>query len=152
MPTIKAKQGKRYSSRDKKLCRVELIPAKASPDESAADASRSNEGEKRFILCAGCRTVITSLRYGVHIDNSHEHTFFNPAGRVFELLCFSQAHNISIRSEPTTAFSWFKGYAWEIVTCSRCAVHLGWRFSRGAACFFGLIKNKLISSTLPPAQ
>jgi|GEM_PF-939266 len=146
LPTTKINKGNRYR-KYKKLCRVELVPDKATPDDSVDNKSGADEGKKRSILCAGCRTVITSSRYGIQIEHNHEHTFFNPAGIIFEILCFSQARNIFIHGEPSTEFSWFKGYAWEIITCRRCVAHLGWRFSREGTYFFGLIKQKLISSS-----
>lgn len=30
---------------------------------------------------------------------------------------------------PSTEFSWFPGYAWQIALCKRCQIHIGWRFT-----------------------
>lgn len=30
---------------------------------------------------------------------------------------------------PTSQATWFPGYAWQILTCSACGTHVGWRFT-----------------------
>jgi cereblon len=39
------------------------------------------------------------------------------------------AENLIAAGRPSTEFTWFPGYAWEIAWCSRCGEHLGWRFT-----------------------
>lgn len=102
------------------------------------------------ITCAACGHLVTRTRWRLSMDG-HEHTFFNPAGRVFTVLCFREAPGAADRGDPTDEFTWFKGYDWNFALCRGCGEHLGWRFT-GALdppLFFGLIKPKLSSQPTP---
>jgi hypothetical protein len=48
---------------------------------------------------------------------------------------------------PTLEFTWFKDHAWSFALCSRCGLHLGWKYSGNppkADSFYGLIKSRLV--------
>jgi len=98
----------------------------------------------KAILCRSCRAVVTGLNQEVSIDGKHAHTFFNPAGIVYEIRCFSQAPGCMNHGPPTAEFTWFAGYSWEYTVCSTCRDHLGWFYSSSSGFFFGLINSKLI--------
>jgi len=101
------------------------------------------EGEEhRVLLCRMCSHAITSEKQRLEMNGSHRHTFFNPAGIVFELGCFGEANGVSIVGESSSEFSWFSGYVWRVAVCARCGTHLGWRFA-GARTFYGLILKNL---------
>jgi len=97
------------------------------------------------ICCAHCRQPVTSKRYRMEIDGAHQHTFFNPAGIVFEIGCFSQAIGCMPTGPPSQEFSWFKGFVWRFSLCSSCFSHLGWFFESESSSFYGLIGEKLIN-------
>lgn len=97
------------------------------------------------LFCARCHRLITEGRWRMAIKGGHEHTVFNPAGAIYEILCFKEAPGVIARGTPSAEFTWFKGYRWRVAFCPGCASHLGWRFE-GAGdpqVFFGLIANRL---------
>lgn len=81
----------------------------------------------------------------MEINKKHQHTFFNPAGLLFEISCFKDARGCIVAGDPTSEFSWFSGFAWQYATCNQCLTHLGWYYkSSSETGFFGLIVNRLI--------
>ena len=119
--------------------------------ESAADGeTETDEATDDALYCAGCGHLVTRGRWRLSI-NGHKHTLFNPAGRLFTVLCFSEAPGAADRGAPSDEFTWFKGYDWNFALCRGCGDHLGWRYTGDATppLFFGLIKPKL--TTTPPA-
>ena len=54
--------------------------------------------------------------------------FVNPHGYLHEIVTLRRAENLFATGRPSTEFTWFPGYAWEIAWCGRCSEHLGWRF------------------------
>jgi hypothetical protein len=77
------------------------------------------------------------------MQDRHEHAFFNPAGIAFQLRCFQKAPGAMPRGEPTTEFTWFPKFRWQIALCATCRIHLGWLFTNGSS-FFGLISTRLL--------
>ena len=96
-------------------------------------------GNSPGLFCRTCGYRITSEGQRIAVNGSHTHTFFNPAGLVFELGCFGQAPGCMIGGQASTLFTWFAGFAWRPASCARCAVHLGWRFEKDDSVFFSLI-------------
>ena len=99
---------------------------------------------KWHILCSECSQPITADSERIEINGSHDHTFANPCGIIFQIGCFARVSGTNISGEPSEQWSWFKGYSWRIVCCSRCSTHLGWVYmSRGVINFFGLILSRI---------
>ncbi|MFW2368920.1 MAG: cereblon family protein [Desulforhopalus sp.] len=96
------------------------------------------------IFCKACGLTVTSRDQKIGVQGSHRHTFFNPAGIVFELGCFAQAPGCSLAGEPTSEFTWFAGYVWSFALCRKCKAHLGWFFEKDSTTFYGLILAKLV--------
>lgn len=96
------------------------------------------------LVCSVCGAAITDERHRVERGGGHEHTFANPHGFVHHVRCFGFAESVAEIGAPETAFSWFPGYAWQILDCARCRVHIGWRF-RGGEDFYGLIAERLVA-------
>ena len=94
------------------------------------------------IYCAGCGHLVTRRRWRISRRDAHEHTVFNPAGRLFTIVCFKEAPGAVPQGAASGDFTWFPGYRWTISVCLGCAVHIGWRFE-GSDVFFGLIKSRL---------
>ncbi|MEE8540655.1 MAG: cereblon family protein [Desulfobacterales bacterium] len=97
------------------------------------------------ILCRQCRQVITHPDECAEIDGSHQHTFANPGGIVYQIGCFQSAKGCAQSGPATDEFTWFKGFSWRIVVCRACLFHLGWVFtSHARGHFYGLILDRLI--------
>ena len=109
---------------------------------TTADETRPD----RSVRCRQCQAEITSQRHAIDVAGKHDHTFFNPAGIIFEIGCWDRADGCRVIGPPTTEFSWFAGHAWSYALCSACKSHLGWYFEGAATSggFFGLIHKKLI--------
>ena len=114
-------------------------PETDTSDEVETDAEKG-------LVCRKCRAHVTENRHAVAINGNHLHTFFNPAGIVFEIRCFSQARGCVVHGEATGEFSWFAGYVWRYALCGNCLAHLGWKYESRENSFFGLIKDKLVDA------
>jgi hypothetical protein len=110
-----------------------------------ADKEKEQRNSKplKGILCRACGKVVTSRDEKIVVGGSHAHTFFNPAGIVFELGCFRKAPGCRNSGRATSEFTWFAGYVWRFARCSNCGAHLGWFFEGRDSTFFGLILTKL---------
>lgn len=109
----------------------------------AGDADEEVSGGEG-IFCRRCGNRVTGEASRIPVNGSHTHTFFNPAGILFELGCFRKAPGCAVQGEASGLFSWFAGYRWRIALCGKCAAHLGWRFENRDATFFCLILSHLI--------
>ena len=101
------------------------------------------ENEDQAVVCRDCGHPITVVRAVLDVDGSCDHTFFNPAGIVFEVLCFSQAPGCTVQGPSSRQFSWFAGFSWRLAFCGGCFGHVGWLYESPDSAFFGLIRNRL---------
>jgi hypothetical protein len=127
------------------MLEVKNEPGKPSPIEPVG---RPCVGERTraepAIVCAACAAAITSARYRIAMNGSHEHRFMNPAGILFHIGCFSEAIGCAVLGPPSDEYPWFPGYSWRFALCGQCRQHLGWHFRQaGEPGFFGLILNRL---------
>lgn len=99
------------------------------------------------LYCKACGHLVTRGRFRIGVNGAHDHTVFNPAGRVFTIGCFKEAPGAGNVGAPTDDFTWFKGYDWRIAICLGCKIHVGWLYTgeSAPAVFFGLILAKLTS-------
>jgi len=116
------------------------------------------------IRCRACGEPVTRRAWSINVRDGHEHTVFNPAGVVFHIGCFEDAPGVRPFGPPSTAFTWFPGYAWRVGACAGCGGHLGWLYQaepNAAAAppdppiFFGLILDRLVEDAddgPPPAR
>jgi len=101
--------------------------------------------EEEYIVCRQCRQAITRPAERISIQGSHQHTFANPHGIVFEIGCFKDVTGCGYAGAATDEFSWFAGYSWRICFCRMCLTHLGWIFSSQAGdIFHALILDRII--------
>lgn len=107
--------------------------------DQTVDEHQFEEPEKS-IRCKNCEANITSQSFAIE---PHEHTFRNPYGFSFHILCFSAAAGAREVGTPTTEASWFPEHAWSFAVCQQCTTHLGWWYS-GPTRFVGLIATRLI--------
>ena len=99
------------------------------------------------ILCRQCMQVITSPAERIEVQGSHRHTFSNPAGLLFQIGCFRRVKGCVDASPPEAEWSWFRGYVWQVVLCSACATHMGWRYTGPHDGFYGLILHRLMQAS-----
>jgi hypothetical protein len=109
------------------------------------DEDEESPEKHPILVCRACGHTITSEDQRINVAGAHLHTFFNPAGIVFELGCFSTAPGCCVLGEASAEFSWFAGYLWSVVLCGRCGTHLGWQFQSAERTFYGLIYKKIRS-------
>ena len=95
------------------------------------------------IYCRACGGAVTARDQKIAVHGSHTHTFFNPAGVVFELGCFSAAPGCHSAGVASSEFTWFAGYVWRFTLCRQCNSHLGWVFEMADSSFWGLILANL---------
>lgn len=112
----------------------------ASNSVSIERKEQTDEHTQKSVRCKNCGFTITSPAFAVE---PHEHTFRNPAGYSFHVLCYSDAPGAAETGDPTTADSWFANHAWTFAVCLQCHQHLGWWFN-GSTRFAGLIATRLV--------
>ncbi|SDL10713.1 hypothetical protein SAMN05660337_2105 [Maridesulfovibrio ferrireducens] len=110
------------------------------------DSELNTSKYEQFIICKECEHKLTKPTFAIQVNDSHEHSFFNPHGYVFQLRCFSNASGCLTEGPPSSEFTWFSGYSWQITFCGKCFSHLGWKFTSDSNSFFGLIKDKIKNS------
>lgn len=98
----------------------------------------------RVVRCRACGHAITRPGAALEVEGAHEHTFRNPAGYSFHVLCYREAPGCLCVGTATTQDTWFPGYAWSFALCEECHEHLGWRYARASEAFFGLIATRLL--------
>ena len=108
--------------------------------------ARQESAHGGWLLCAACRGAVTPSDARIVVAGAHEHRFVNPHGIHYRIGCFDRAPGCAAHGAPTTAWSWFEGFAWLIAECRGCGTHLGWLFEPlepSDAPFFGLILARL---------
>ena len=119
-------------------------PENVGDDSLSAPQDKTSAVAEDGIACRQCLHGITSIAERKSIKGAHAHTFANPEGIVFEIVCYRDAWGCGYVGPSSSQFTWFAGYVWRIAVCANCHVHLGWRFSTAAGHFFhGLITNRL---------
>ena len=109
----------------------------------ALEETDDEQGQEKVLRCRACDFSITTPKQRCSRDGKHQHTFFNPAGVVYEIGCFSDASGCLLYGSPSPEFTWFTGYLWQVAYCKKCLEHLGWYFSSAGSGFFGLRLNCL---------
>lgn len=126
---------------------IQCRGAKESPDRGSLtiEEDESEKEQQKGLVCRVCQLLITTSKERLEKEGKHLHTFFNPAGIVYEIGCFRRAPGCLEFGGQSSEFAWFGGYSWQVVYCRSCQQHLGWKFS-GEDQFFGLIVNTLTES------
>ncbi len=121
----------------------EAVSSERLHDLDLDDQCEEKNNTFPVLRCRVCNLQITSDDQRIQIAESHQHTFINPVGIVYELGCFAKAPGCRIVGEASNEFSWFAGYMWQIAVCARCETHLGWCFKSTVMDFYGLILSTL---------
>ena len=106
------------------------------------DVSIKEQPNKK-LYCHNCKHPVTDLDQAISINESHTHTFTNPAGYTYTVNCFQLAPGCIALGDSSSEYSWFSGYEWRIAICELCHEQLGWLFTNGTA-FYALIEDRLI--------
>jgi len=117
-----------------------------TPENSVEDEQREKESDnEKYILCRQCLQVITSPAERIAVQGSHQHTFANPHGIIYEIGCFRSVIGCGYAGPASDEFSWFRGFSWRVAVCTMCLTHMGWLFiSFGSDSFNGLILDRLL--------
>lgn len=94
-------------------------------------------------LCLYCSKKITTDKDRFPYDEQTEFQFSNPDGYVFNIITFGSADGCREIGKPTLDFTWFAEHSWSFALCSRCGLHLGWKY-KGKYTFYGLIKDRIV--------
>ncbi len=109
-----------------------------------ADKRKENVCDPPYSLyCRACGGLVTDGSQQISVNGSHAHTFFNPAGIVYELGCFRHAPGCAVVGDATMEFTWFANHSWRFGLCLLCDSHLGWLYETGEQTFYGLILTRL---------
>ena len=111
------------------------------------DTEELSEEEEEKLYCVACANLVTMGRWRISVNGDHLHTVFNPAGMLFEVLCFKEAPGARAFGPRSREFTWFPGTTWQVAQCRSCGQQLGWQYT-GAdrpPVFFGLIRQRLTS-------
>ncbi len=101
--------------------------------------------ENPWLFCTICKNKITKIKDKIEVNSKHSHSFLNPHGIYYNVRCFKNAVGCIPYEKPTEQFTWFPGFTWQIVVCSKCKIHNGWIYDSGKSVFYGLIDNRLTS-------
>ena len=127
--------------------RGDAAERKARPKERPA-RSRKRERDEA-IVCRACETELSDA--SAVFSMSDGRVFVNPHGIVHEVVTVRRARNVEVSGGPTTEFTWYPGYAWEIAWCAGCGAHVGWSFTAVAggepARFWGLRREAIVERT-----
>jgi len=115
--------------------------------DTERDAKETRGRPRRHLHCRTCGSPVARERDLVTVVGSGAQVFVNPHGLVFEIVTLQRASNVVGVGPRTAEFTWFPGYAWQVVQCGLCAVHLGWVYDAISDAspprFYGLIRSEL---------
>ncbi len=105
---------------------------------------------KRLFLCAVCGAYIAGSSDLIRIEGAQSHSHVNPAGVRCNFFTVSKCDNVFAGEELYEEHSWFNGYGWRFMTCSKCMSHLGWVYDalsdeKHPSSFAGLLINSVVT-------
>ncbi|EDR22353.1 hypothetical protein EDI_335090 [Entamoeba dispar SAW760] len=87
------------------------------------------------LICACCnefniKTIFCPTKNIFSVSTSGINSnHVNPAGFTFTVTTAIHCSNLRVETQPSNEFSWFEGYAWQIIVCESCGNHIGWKFT-----------------------
>lgn len=103
------------------------------------NSTEEEEQIEKVVRCRQCDNEVTKPGFAI---KPHEHTFRNPAGYSFHILCYSDAPGALDLGASTDEATWFPKHAWSFAECGQCRNHLGWWYV-GPTRFVGLIATRV---------
>lgn len=114
-------------------------------ETDSVPVTESDTDEEEGLFCYRCGTFITTPRQRIEIDGSSEHRFTNPAGFMYQLICYRSASGCAQAGRYETDFSWFPDYGWRYAMCGGCFTHLGWHYTSSKhGGFYGIIQGRIL--------
>lgn len=114
--------------------------------ELTKELENQEKNDNPWLFCVICKNKITRTKEKIEVNSKHTHTFLNPHGVYYNIRCFKKATGCLPYGQSTEEYTWFPSFAWQIVVCSKCKIHNGWKYDSGKSTFYGLIENRLSSS------
>lgn len=108
-----------------------------------SERAETTEGGAELV-CVRCAHPITDEGARIERSGLHEHSQVNPHGFIWCFGCYSRAPGCLAKGPPSSEFSWFPGYHWQIAHCRGCDLHLGWLFTGPDDRFWGLIVERVV--------
>ncbi|XP_055587848.1 protein cereblon-like [Uranotaenia lowii] len=113
-----------------------------------------------YFVCKRCENEIGSYNDLFAMSKQGIQTSYcNPQGFVHETLTIYKTKDDSTFNvdRPSTEFSWFPGYSWQITLCTNCRQHLGWKFVATKKnylpkSFYGLTGSNIKVKSVPVAS
>ncbi len=125
------------------MCREDATQKR--PDAERAVTTRG----ARVLRCRTCGNEVSGEDAVFAPDGAAPvRVFANPAGLLCEVLTLRWATGLVPVGGHTTEFTWFAGYAWQVVCCHECTTQLGWKYARvdpdlEPGEFFGLLVREV---------
>ncbi len=104
------------------------------------------------VCCERCNTAVCLAEARIRVAGKHSHQVMNPAGYLFDVVCYERASGCIGAGEASNQATWFPGYTWQRAFCKACSNHLGWLFRSKSHMFFGLIAERLRGNADPVAD
>jgi len=127
----------------KSFCRVSFDKTGSGQRQTTNKSQDEKQAEEQGVFCAGCQEYLCGRDQAIEMAGGHRHAFVNPAGVEFEIAIYRE---IACRRQGplTLAYTWFAGFAWQLVLCPGCRRHLGWRYHQpDSPDFYGLITDRI---------
>ena len=118
----------------------------AKDDPSSSSSTDTVEKVERAVRCGRCDHALTSEREKIEVAGRHAHTFMNPSGVIFHIVCYREVPGATIEGPHEKETSWFPDTAWQYANCERCRGQIGWAYVNleGGERFFGLIEDVIV--------
>ena len=126
------------------FCRAGFDKSAGGQTRFASKSQEQAQEQDKGMFCAGCQAQLSGRDQAMELAGGHRHVFVNPGGVEFEIALYR--HVACQRHGPLTLeYTWFAGYAWQIVLCPDCHRHIGWRYRRAdSPDFYGLITDRIV--------
>jgi hypothetical protein len=125
---------------------MKIVPGTVPlPDE--VERSEASTEDEKWVRCAACGARLAPAEARIDVNGAHEHSFMNPSGLRFVVVCFGVAPGCNPLGEPSAVWTWFPGHSWQVALCKGCGTHVGWSFQAAGASvdasFHGLILDRI---------
>lgn len=132
--------------------RQSLLETLSTPERLRMELQWMVKG--RALCCRVCQCIIANAESIFSMSTDGIMTpYVNSYGHIHETITLKKAANLFAApgSMPSLENTWFPGYAWTIMYCRRCALHIGWRYdaiepSMSPRVFWGVTRPSVIMS------